>query len=340
MTDIFIKSFNRPYYLDRCLFSINKNVSGNYRITILDDGTPEKYLEKIKEKYPETHIQFSSQKNEKRKAITENLFSGKEIDGFTIPTELWTNAVKNGSDFLLMTEDDVWFTEKINLDQLVLQMEKFQIHLLKMGWLGNFNDDEFVEISKLSEDINRIVPKKLFTSIPLVMDWFMYNKYRFFSFLYKLKWVNNLTYQKYWVLNSILMGLYRKEYWLYIWKDAKGKVDEKQQLRNASSWYHHHKKNLNFTARLSQEVMKTTFASSATQSYHDHDSNFDVNYYNFLLNEAWFNNHFDSLQNYPKDFSREYLEGFLDSKIDKIAWKNWVENFKNQYKQLGCDVEN
>jgi hypothetical protein len=33
------------------------------------------------------------------------------------------------------------------------------------------------------------------------------------------------------------MGFWQKEYWLHIWKDAKGKVDEKQQLRNASNFY-------------------------------------------------------------------------------------------------------
>lgn len=32
MIDIFIKSFNRPYYLDRCLYSIFQFVSGEYFI--------------------------------------------------------------------------------------------------------------------------------------------------------------------------------------------------------------------------------------------------------------------------------------------------------------------
>ena len=40
--DILIKSFNRPFYLDRCLNSIHSFVSGDYRVSILDDGTPAK----------------------------------------------------------------------------------------------------------------------------------------------------------------------------------------------------------------------------------------------------------------------------------------------------------
>ena len=38
MTHIIIKSFNRPYYLDRCLQSIYKFVKGNFKIIVLDDG--------------------------------------------------------------------------------------------------------------------------------------------------------------------------------------------------------------------------------------------------------------------------------------------------------------
>jgi len=48
LIDILIKSFNRPYYLDRCLYSIYKFVKKtDFNIVVLDDGTPEKYLQKI-----------------------------------------------------------------------------------------------------------------------------------------------------------------------------------------------------------------------------------------------------------------------------------------------------
>jgi hypothetical protein len=42
-------------------------------------------------------------------------------------------------------------------------------------------------------------------------------------------------------------------------KNAKGKVDEKQQLRNASNYYRKHQDNPNFIARLEKEALKTTF---------------------------------------------------------------------------------
>ena len=238
-----------------------------------------------------------------------------------------------------MTEDDVWFTQKINVNALQETCNQNKISLLKLGWLGNNKDDEWTVISEISEVINRVHPKDLLLFPEFINDLFFYNKFKFFTILYKLGVVDNTTKRKYWALNSILMGFWEKEYWLNIWKDAKGKVDEKQQLRNASNFYKKNRNNPNFLAKLNSEVMKTTFQSSATNSYHQYGDDFDVNYFNHLINEAWYNGAFDEMQNFPKDFSLEYFEKFLNEKIDKTAFRNWVLKFKNQYKNLGCEVE-
>ena len=337
--EIFIKSFNRSFYLDRCLQSIENFVEGDFLIKVLDDGTPEKYLQKIKEKYPKVEIITSKNYQNKIAAIEENLKSGKEIDGFSIPTDLWYSNAKNASEYFIMTEDDVWFTQKINVNELQETCKQNKISLLKLGWLGNNKDDEWAVIFEIYEPINRIQPKNLLLFPEFINDLFFYNKFKFFTILYKLGIVDNATKRKYWALNSILMGFWEKEYWLHIWKDAKGKVDEKQQLRNASNFYKKNRNNPNFLAKLNSEVMKTTFQSSATNSYHQYGDDFDVNYFNHLINEAWYNGAFDEMQNFPKDFSLEYFEKFLDSKINKIAFKNWVSKFKSQYRNLGCKVD-
>ena len=335
MIDIFIKSFNRPFYLDRCLKSIENFVLGNYRITILDDGTPQKYLDKIKLIYPQIEILKSSNYTEKSSAI----ISGKDINGFQIPTDLWINAVKNASEYFIITEEDVWFTETINVNDLVQKSKKHNISLLKLGWLGNQKDDQWVNIKSIDKEIYSIYPKKLFLSSPIIMDWFFYNKFKFFTTFYRLGIFDNYTKLKYWSLNSILMGFWWKDYWLSIWKDSQGIVDEKQQLRNAANYYKKHRQNSNFISRLETEKMKTTFQSSATNSYHKYGIDFDVNHFNYLMNEAWLNGHFDAMQNFPKDFSIEYFEEFLDEKINITNFHHWVEKFKNQYKNLGCNVE-
>lgn len=339
--DILIKSFNRPFYLDRCIQSIFQNVEGDCCITVLDDGTQEKYLDKLKRKYPSVNIQMSAQAENKRKAIAQNLSKGTPIDGFSIPTDLWKNAVEKSGDYVLVTEDDVWFTKKINLDAIVKEMQHYQIPLVKLGWLGMRNDEAYCKNQKLTDHLDDFTPKGLFTSNKLVMDWFMFNKYKFFTVLYKLGIVDNTTKEKYWSINSILMGLYDKKYWLAIWKDAAGRVDEKQQLRNAAAWYNRNKKAL--FAKTSVEVMKTTFQSSATGSYHEYGSRLDVNRFNYIINEAWFQGQFDVMENYPKDFSEPYIRSFLDQvnhpDSQYSEWMAWAEKFKNQYRNIGAEVK-
>lgn len=341
MTTIIIKSFNRPYYLDRCLQSVYACVKGHFEVKVLDDGTPAKYLGIIKSKFPEAKIITSAQYPDKIQAIEDHITKGKKIDGFTIPTDLWYNEVKSSADYVLVTEDDVWFTETLDIDNSVAEMKSFASPLLKLGWLGNVSDDKELMIKGLSPNMNQAQPVKLFTANKWLMDVFMYNKYKIFTILYKLGWVDNETKRRYWAINSILMGLYRKDYWLAVWEDAKGKVDEKQQLRNAAAWYHKNK-NAVF-ARTGREVLKTTFKSSATGSYHEYGNHFDVNRMNYILNEAWLSNQFDSMQNYPKDFSDDYIKSFLDQENHPNAqfseWFNWAEKFRQQYRSLGAQVE-
>lgn len=340
MTDIFIKSFNRAFYLDRCLASVQKFVSGKYQITVLDDGTPENYLAKIQRKYPEVKTIKSKNYNQKISAIQNNLETGTEINGFEIPTDLWIESAKNATDYFIMTEDDCWFTDFINLDETVEDCKKFNINLLKLGLLGKSLKDEFVSVSKINEHLEAMHPENLILGNKSLMEAFFLNKFKFFTLLYKFGMVDNKTQLKYWSLNSILMGLYKKEYWLEIWKNMHGKVDEKRQLINASAFYHKNRHNKNFIAKLKDEAMKTTFQSSSTNSYHKYGDLFDVNQFNHQINEAWYRGDFDAMQNFPKDFLLDYFEKFLDEKIDQNEFRNWVAKFKKQYHDLGCDVEN
>lgn len=339
MTHIIIKSFNRPYYLDRCLQSVYKFVNGDFKIIVLDDGTPEKYLNKIKEKFPNIEIRLSEQYDYKVNAIRENLENGKEIDGFQIPTKLWYDAVKEASDYVLVTEDDVWFTQAIDLDEYKSAMKKFDLHLLKLGWLGK-QELDLTKFKALKSN-DKILLQKLddvFISNAWIMDLIFENKFKIYSLLYRLGWHKKMKLKKYWQLNSIMMGLWKKEYWLYVWKDVDQRIDEKVQLKNAAVWVHRHQPK-KIIASTAKNFLRTTFQSSATNSYHKYGYNFDVNYFNHLMNEAWYEGSFDAMKNSPNDFKLIYFEQFLDKNIDKKEFHLWVENFKNQYRKSGYLID-
>lgn len=171
------------------------------------------------------------------------------------------------------------------------------------------------------------------------MEAFFYNQYKFYTILYKLGKVNHFTQLKYWALNSILMGFFNKEYWLKIWEGMNGKVDEKRQLINAALFYKKNKNNPNFISKLKLEAMKTTFQSSATNSYHEYGFDFDVNRFNHLINEAWLKDEFDAMENFPKDFSIEYFKRFISEKINFTEFQKWADQFRKQYENMGCKTE-
>lgn len=339
MTDIFIKSFNRPFYLDRCLASIHKYISGHYKIIVLDDGTPEKYLDKIRKDYSKVEIRLSDNYEKKIESIAENLTFGKEINGHKIPTQFWYENVEKASEYVIVTEDDVWFTNPINVDELQKEARQFNINLIKLGWLGNDKDSENLDLKSISETLDSALPKDLLLFPKSLMKAFFTNQFKVFTILYKLGKVDHRTQRKYWALNSILMGFFHKNYWLKIWDEMDGKVDEKKQLLNASLFYKKNRSNPNFVARLKKEAMKTTFQSSATNSYHEYGFDFDVNQFNHIINEAWLAGEFDAMENFPKDFSSSYFKSFVSDEINLAEFEKWATKFRTQYQQLGCNIE-
>ncbi|QNS40626.1 glycosyltransferase family 2 protein [Chryseobacterium manosquense] len=338
--EILIKSFNRPYYLDRCLASIYRFCHGFSGIKVLDDGTPPKYIDKILQKYPEVKIVLSEQYEEKNKAIEENLQSSKEINGFKIPVKMWKDAVRHSTSFFVITEDDVWFTHQINLAELQQCMISKNTDLVKLGNLGRTPNGK----KETCGNDNLIYPELKFLSFPKKpAEAFFYNRFKFFSLLYKLKMVDNYTIGTYYELISILMGMYRKDYWLKLWEGIDQKVDEKRQLMNASLHYRKHRNNPFLIGVLENENMKTTFKSSATNSYHKYGYDFDVNRFNFILNEYWFNDELNVFENFPKDFSdacfMKILSEHTHPKAQPEEWQKWAAQFKKQYSDMGCVVE-
>lgn len=339
--DILIKSFNRPYYLDRAIYSLKKYLVGNYTITILDDGTPQKYLDKILNKYPDVILKRNEKADLKSKAIENNIKEGTEINGFIIPTDLWKGAVEKASEYFVMTEDDVWLTEEIDLMEVEKTLKFHEVSLLKVGWISNRKVNAFLR-DTINEEIVALEP-----NFWVAGRWFMHavikNKYRLFSLLYRLKLVDKNTYNDYWIMNSLLMGIYKKEYWLFLWDKIEGRVDEQMQIINATQWYRKNKRNkFNYT-KFKNLKMSTTFVSSATNSYHQYGIDCDINFFNYIMNEEWYSGNFNSLQNFPKDISEDYYMSFLSKHNNNRClpenWKAWADKFKEQYRRQDVVVD-
>lgn len=333
--NILIKSFYRPHLLDRCLRSIYERVSDakDIEITVLDDGTPQKYLDKIKQKYPQVKFEFSKFSDEKIKKLDCHLQGIEQYHDVRIPTDLWSDAIAKSSDILIITEDDVWFIEDFNMHLYAQEMEKYNIHLLKLGRILE-KDSDIIPHHQLTDTISYhqphfIIRSKKFYGILLN------NTAHIRTFLERCQLLPKRWVMQLWVMYDIPMGMYRKDYLLFLWKDKYKRVIEQLQLKNAVEWAFRHKGKSKYTL-MTNRVMATSYRSSASFNAFNIEENFDLIKFNHILNELWLNGQFDEYQNYPNDFSVDYIYNILAEKENTEfaeRWKKWTESFIEMHKE-------
>lgn len=335
--DIVIKSFNRPYYLERCLRSIYTFVTGDFTIRILDDGTPPEYLDKISNLYPEVIIVRSPAYEKKAAAIEAHITSEKKYDQFFIPTAFWIDQIKQCSDIFLLLEDDIWLTDPISISDFDREMQARQIAIVKLSWHGN---KTLIAGQKwpINEQMEELIPV-----IPFLSKAIFLNKYRVRSVLYRLGvfrlMKSDFKYQlPFYSLYSVASAFFDKKYWLHLWSDTLTKAEEWRQLHKAAYWLQ--TTNSRY-AKTKKEVTKTSFITSATNEFKE--ANLDIIRFNHHLNQAWLQGRLNAMQNFPVDFEPAYLKQFLDEAQDErstyVEWLKWVEQFKQQYQRIGCETD-
>ena len=258
--DILIKSFNRPYYLDRCLYSIEKFVKGADKIVILDDGTPQIYLDKIVSKYQNVVIK-KSQFYESKQQFTINGVSPKE---YSIPINFWLEAAKNASENFIIIEDDFWFIDFIDLKQVNNEIIKENVIFLKLIWIGS---PMVIQSKETIQKNNFIVLKpKLFTTIPFLY-YFIFYKFDRFKIRKTLRFLKINTQKKhlaYYTIYSVAGMVFNRDYFVSLWNNHENNIDEGLQIYNALKFL---RKNKNQFARFNNQVLRTGFMSSATSQY-------------------------------------------------------------------------
>src|SRR5690606_36600484 len=102
------------------------------RIIVLDDGTPQKYLAKISELFPHVQIVKSPYYNQKSTDISLNKVPEK-----VIPADFWRDEVLKGSDYSILLEDDMWFTQPMNYKDFTKEVYDLKMDMIKFLWLKN-----------------------------------------------------------------------------------------------------------------------------------------------------------------------------------------------------------
>lgn len=338
--DIVIKSYNRPYYLDRCIQSIYLNCKGyDYTIKVLDDGTPQKYLDKLQHKFPDIKIYKSDFYDEKVKFTSQ----GKQPDCNQIPIELWLQAAQNASDYFILLEDDIWFVEKFDLQRMQQNCLEKKLAFIKLFWLGN---KKLIQSkSSFVEDDLVVFEPNLYLKKPLLYK-FVFYKFNRFKIRTILKILKIHTYERhlsYYSIYAVAGVVFRKDYFLALWDNHKNEVDEGLQLYNSVKYLHKNSDKTGF-AHTVNEIVKTGFLSSATNQFKNYEGvTMDMFSFNKIVNEAWYNDALDVMQNYPKDISVNQIVSIIEKEntpdVTVTEWEKWVASFKNQFQSFGCNLD-
>lgn len=331
---IFIKTFNRPYYLDRCLASIEKCANGGLNeIIIMDDGTDDKYLHKIKTKYPYVKIVSSEYSKEKVMKINNYINEGIPIDGLKLPSEFWKNTIdKYSQDYFLLLEDDIWLCNNIDLNNTKQVLGKNNIVSLKLNYFGN---ERLICGSKKKVDdlITILYPKLITENLTIFKNVILKNPFKLLSILSKLHLYNPNEKINYYSLYTVAGAIFNKEYYNHLWEGFNDISTEDGQLVRALEYYKYNNSNFAYTEI---PILQTSFTSSATNSFKD--IKLDVFYYNYIINEAWYNNKLDPTQNFKNDIDSAMIEFIIKDKIDISEWKKWKKRFSDQYISIGHKI--
>lgn len=334
--DIFIKTFNRPYYLDRCLFSIRKFTRGYDKIYVLDDGTPAKYMEKISNKYPEVIFFRSEFYSEKSRKIENYINHGLPVQDLKLPSKFWKDTIfKFAKTHFVLLEDDMWFNKSIDLNIIEAIMIEKKMSILKFFHFNNYRLISGKKIN-LTNNVVQIIPKLIITDPYMFKNIMIRNPLKIFSILTKIRLVDRFAKINYYTIYNVAGCVFDKKYYNYLWSDVNEKVDEDLQLIKAVEYNKKYSPGYGYT---SEDVIQTSFSSSATNMFNDID--FNVFQYNYLLNEEWFADNFNSCNDLNADISDDVIRNILHKQdMVKISqWELWRKKFISQYELVGHKLD-
>lgn len=330
--DIYIKSFNRAYLLHRTVASIYHYLNDfDGRIIVLDDGTPQKYLYKIVELFPDVQIIKSPYYEQKSKDISLNKVPKK-----VIPADFWRDEVLKGSDYFILLEDDMWFTQPINYKDFTKEVYDLEMDMIKFLWLKN-NRLISDNVVQKTEYFNIVQPRVL-TKNPFLFDAiFRTNKFKLGSLVTKL-FNHKLELLKYYHLYMVAGGVFSKRYYQTCWKSNQNNVDELKQISQLLQ----SKINSNI-GNSNTEILRTTLKTTATLiSKENLGTTVDIFKINEILNEEWLVGNTYKIDDFNSDISTDWIKNcilkIINNKSLYSAWDKWYEAFRLSYRKIGSEI--
>lgn len=293
MTNVYIKSFARPFYLDRCIRSIRFNLRGHDRIVVLDDGTERAHLDRIRDLHPDVEIRCSGADDGKLALLRQEKFS--EIAArYPSAPRFWVSEIgKDPHDYTLVLEDDAWLTRHVDLSTLVPHLADRNAAICKLWW------------SNLE---HRVTDR---STAPLGPDLEFFAMDDDLAEAARTIWI-------------VAFAIFRRDYWLSAVSQAKRLGDERSQFAAALSFAAGHP-GLTF-AKTERRCVHQGWAVPARSTPEYYGKKLIQHRFMDALNAAWMNGQLPPLDGYPQDFATDVIADVLSRHLpddDVAAWQAW-----------------
>jgi hypothetical protein len=310
---IYVKAFNRPFQLERCLRSLDRFVEPKPRIVVLDDGTLAPYVAHIRELFPTVEYRFARHVDIRYETARRKI--SRQAMGLDDPSALWVEAIRDDpGDYVFLMEEDCWLAEPLNLPAIIREIRARGVLMARLCWcmsprLGADADDVFEEMPlNDSLRLDFYLPKPS----ELVLD----------------------QVKIYAVANQI----FRRDYWLAALENLPVWNDEITQYRNARAFIADMNK-AGSTATFCQihpEPVRQSWASTTTRD------DFDPFIVNDVFNEAWKEGRLDAMANFPFDLPEAYLRDILSGQVPQTGideWLAWRRKVRYTYELFGSAID-
>lgn len=297
--NIYIKSFNRPFYLDRCIRSIKFNVKGFKKIIVLDDGTLHRYQKKLLDLHPEIEIRTSGADDEKFELLRHENFSKIEAK-YPIASNFWVHELsQEPENYFFLLEDDAWVCRRLNLDIIRQALNAYDGVIYKCWWGPSVPQ-------------NHILHRTLKTPACDSIDFYNFDNHKLLD-LYAI-WL-------------VAFAVFRKDYWINGFAGIKRMADEYSQLLNVQNFL-----NSNPHVEFSKSVKRCVYQGwivpgRSTPEYYD--KGLRQHLYMDALNESWYESEMNVTEGYPLDFSDGYIVSLLKKRLPNELiniWLSWRAN--------------
>jgi hypothetical protein len=290
--NVFIKSFNRPFYLDRCIRSVKFNVSGYNRIIVLDDGTLTAHLDRIRKLHPDVEIRSSGADDGKVEMLRQEKFD-EIARRYPSAPEFWMREIAGDSNaYCMVLEDDAWIVRRFDLAALLQNLTQNEAVICKMWW-----DPRDHRVTRCFECPTGPALEYFEASFQTLNDAYMI-------------WI-------------VAFAVFRRDYWLNCVSAARRLGDERSQLIAASEFANSHP-SIRYAKTKRRSVYQGWIVPArSTPEYYE--KGLIQHLYMDALNEAWAAGQLEPTEGYPFDFSKATILGVLSAKLPEATVRAWDE---------------